>query len=119
MNIPSSFNNSISSVFYDKTFTIYTAEDIVDDEGWARQEVTEGESFSGNISFARVDEIKQEYGLTEDLFATITTDEEIANGTILMYGSKMMRVVRAIKFDSHYLLLCEDWSSKSSISPSA
>jgi len=90
----------------------------VDGDGWARQEATEGESISANISFAKLDEVKQEYGITTDISATITTDQNIARGTVLKYGDQLMRVIRAIAFDSHYFLICENWSSKSSTLPS-
>lgn len=120
MNIPNTFNNAIADTFYDKTFTVWTSHEVTDSEGWAKVGATESETtFSGNINFSKLDEVKQEYGITTDILATVTTAEEIALGTIVEYEDSKYRVMKSVKFDSHYLLILEEWSSKSSTLTSA
>ena len=120
MNIPNTFNNAIADTFYDKTFTVWTSQEVTDSEGWAKVGATESETtFSGNINFSKLDEVKQEYGITTDISATITTAEAIDLGTIIGYADRTFRVIKSIQFDSHYYLIVEEWSSKSSTLTSA
>lgn len=120
MNVPKSFKNKIKSTFYDKTLTRHDAVVAVDDEGWARvSEPTVIGTFKGNVNFSNLNEVQERYGIRTDITATVTTDEQVANGEIVGYLGQLFRVTKAVAFDSHTLLILEEWSSKSSTSTSA
>ena len=102
--------------FYDKVITLYTSEEVVDDEGWAG--VSEAETvntFNGNVRFNDLALLQEDYGLKEVIDIAITTDEDVEVGTIIEYGGETYKVIKAIPFDSHNFLIGKLWSSKSSI----
>lgn len=114
MIIPNGFKNNIADFFYDKTLTIYTATEQVDEEGWAgKTAVASAETFTGNVSFSNLAQIQEEYGLEEEISIAITTDEDVELDTILGYGDNLYRVMKAIPRDSHNFILAQEWSSKS------
>lgn len=120
MVIPEDFKTKIAETFYDKEFTPYTVGNTVDDEGDViRDNLVEGETFYGNISFNIGDQIQKDYGLSEQVDATITTETEVPVGSIIEYNSIKYLVTRSLKFDSHYLLIMKEWLSRSSTLTSA
>jgi len=120
MVLSGDFKTKIAETFYDKEFTPYTVSNATDDEGDViRDNLTEGDSFYGNISFNMLDEVQKDYGLTEQVDATITTEEEVQVGTIIEYNSIKYLVTRSLKLDSHNLLIMKQWLSKSSTLTSA
>lgn len=120
MVIPEDFKTKIAEVFYDKEFTPYTVSTSTDNEGDViRDNLTEGSSFMGNISFNMLDEIQKDYGLSEQVDATITTETEVPVGSIIEYNSIQYLITRSLKFDSHYLLIMKEWLSRSSTLTSA
>jgi len=106
------FKKNIARHFYDKTFTEYSSVDSTDSEGWTSKTNTEGSTFSGNISYSRLEEVRKEYGIEEQIDATISTHEDIANGTLIKYGSVMYEVVQAIPHDTHNILIIKKWLSE-------
>lgn len=119
MQIPDDFKNAIADAFYDKTITLYTVAEVIDEEGWARMEETESDSFVGSVSFDELAKVQEEYGLREAIDIVVSTHEDIEVGSVLGYGDHLYMVVSAIPFDSHNLILAKKWSSKSSTSISA
>lgn len=119
MQIPDDFKSVIADTFYDKTITLYTVEEVVDEEGWARMSETESDSFVGSVSFSELAKVQEEYGLREAIDMVVSTHEDVSVGSVLGYGDHLYKVVSAIPFDSHYLILAKKWSSKSSTSISA
>lgn len=100
---------------------MYSDSNVVDDEGWSRDDdASSTGTFLANVRTDKLAEVQESYGIREDIniiiscAATVTSD----NGDILGYSGQKYRVVEAISFDSHKLLFCQSWSSKSSISPS-
>lgn len=121
MIIPASFREAIKNTFYDKTVTRFTTTNTVDSDGWARKSATTivAGTFLGNVHFDNFDKIQEEYGITDQINIVITTDTEIATEEIIGYDGKQYKVFRVIPNDSHYLLIAQDWLSKSSTSISA
>lgn len=121
MKLTNDFTTSISKVFYDKTFTIYSVENIVDDEGWSRDGSLESTgTFKGNAFFDRLKEYKDKFGILEDIQIVVScsTDEETDIHDIFGYQGRYYRVVDSRPFDSYKLIFAQVWSSKSSTSPS-
>lgn len=114
MKIPTSFKSKIESVFYDKTLTRHDVSNIKDDEGWDRQSISATGTFKGSVNYSKLNEVQEKYGIHTDIEATVHTSEEITLGEIISYDSRLFRVVKAVPFDSHNLLILEEWSSKSS-----
>lgn len=116
MRIPTNFSNTIKEKFYDKEITLYSTADSVDSEGWAKKAGTSVEtgSFYGNVSFSNFGDVQESYGIKTKIDITITTDEEIEVGQIIGYLGYQYKVTQVIPSDSHYLLIGEKWSSKSS-----
>jgi hypothetical protein len=111
MNIPAGFKENIASHFYDKTLSLYTSADETADDGWTNRDAIEVEkTFNGNVQFNKLDLIKEQYGLDEDIDISITTSEEIGVGSIVGYNGVHYSIIRAIPNDSHNLLLGEIWS---------
>lgn len=120
MVIPSDFKTKIADTFYDKEFTYYTHTETTDDEGdTIRDNLNEVDTFMGNISFSLLDEIQRDYGLTEQVDATITTEAVIPQGSIVEYNGVQYLITRSLAFDTHKLLIMKKWLSKSSILISA
>ena len=120
MLITDDFKQAIAGVFYDKTFDIYDEFEVLDSRGWSRKSVEKsGASFVGNIKFDKLDKVAMDYGIVERIDATITTNEIIEVGTKIGYQEKMYIITRSIPFDSHNLLIAQQWLSKSKISISA
>lgn len=110
MKVPNGFINNIANYFYDKTFTVYTSSEVVDDEGWASiNETATTNTFTGNINFDRLEEVQKEYGIDEEIDATISTHEDIENGTILKYDADIYKVIQAIPYDTHNILIIKKW----------
>ncbi len=119
MQLPADFKNEIKNKFYDKEFSVYADETPVDTVGWAKKKTLSVVStFLGNARFDHLDKLQEQYGITEVLSMAITTDENIELETIIGYIARQHKVVAAIPFDSHYLLLTTKWLSRSSISTS-
>lgn len=120
MTLTDNFKTLISSTFYDKVITKYTQVNVTDTEGWtAKDAVTSNGTFKGNVNFSKLDEIRKDYGLNDEIDMVVTCDEDIENGSILEYLGVKYLVVRAIPYDSHYLLIGKKWLSKSKTLPSA
>ena len=109
MKIPNSFKKGIKSTFYDKEILTYTTESD-NSEGWVTNEATEDSSFTGNVRFDKLEELREEYGIKEDIAIAITTDYDISIGNVIGYQDKLYRIVSQIESDSHYLLLGEECS---------
>lgn len=120
MNVPKSFKSKIKSVFYDKTLTRHDVSNAKDDEGWDRlgDPVATG-TFLASVKFSELSEVQEAYGIHTDIAFTANTDADITLGEIVGYNGNLYRVAKAIPFDSHNMLICEEWSSKSSTSISA
>lgn len=116
MRIPNNFRSIIKSTFYDKEITLYDTDDTIDEEGWAKKSGTSVETgtFLGNVNFSRLSEIQESYGIKEKIDMTITTDEDVSHGQIIGYLDDQYKVIQAIPTDTHNLLICEKWSSRSS-----
>lgn len=115
MQIPDNFKNKIAEVFYDKEITIYEVTNTVDDEGFAYRTVEATEdTFLSNVRFDKLDEVREEYGIKEDIDIVISTHEAISNGAILSYLDVLYIVIRSIPYDSHNLLIAKKWQSSQS-----
>jgi len=120
MRIPSKFTQVIADTFFDKTIDLYSVGEITDKEGFTRRDVLlKTGDFTGNVYFTNLEEVRQDYGIEEQIDVVISTHEEIEAGVIVGYGGKDYRVVKAIPRDSHNLLIGRSWSSMSSGSISA
>ncbi len=115
MIIPTSFTTAIGDKFYDKEIDVYTVTDTVSADGQARRSGSSviSATFFGNVNFSRLDKVQEAYGITEKIDMTITTNYNLANNSIIGYRGRQYNVIRAIPFDSHYLLIAKEWSSKS------
>lgn len=114
MNIPDSFKKKIKSTFYDKTINRHGVTSTKDGEGWTRDgQLTSNGSYLGNTKFSNFDEVKQAYGIDQQIAMIVTTDQNIPLGEINSYNGNYYRVIKSIPFDSHYMLVLEEWSSKS------
>lgn len=106
MRLPSNFKQTIANTFYDKTITKCTITEVVDDEGWARtHESDTNTTFMGNVRFDNLAQVQQDYGIEDVIDIIITTDEDVANGDILKYDSVYYRVVKAIPYDTHNMIV--------------
>lgn len=114
MELPEDFKNIIANTFYDKTLIIYSTESVKDDEGFATSEATTTNTYIlGNVRFDKLDKVALDYGITDKIDMTVTTNDVIDAGTILGYGNNKYKVLRSIPFDSHYLLIASLWLQKS------
>ena len=122
MTIGNDFKQAIADAFYDKEIFLVSAESVVDDDGWARDDATVSEeSFAGNVRFDRLAQLQEEYGIDSkiDVVITCPADTEISANDIVSYSSQYYRLIQVIPFDSHKMLVGMKWLSKSSTSPSA
>ena len=121
MNISDTFKDTIKEVFYDKEIDLYDVTADADDEGFQRkgEPATKTGSFYGNIQFDKLDQIAEEYGLDQEIHATITTDEVISLNQVIGYGGRFYTVIEAIQNDSHYFLIAQKCLLRSTISLSA
>jgi hypothetical protein len=103
----------VAAVFYDKEVEVYSYENDVDEEGWARQEAEPtGNTFKANVWFDKLEELRQDYGISDEVDIAISTHEELLLGSIVGYKGRIYKVVKAMPFDSYYLLLGKEWSSQ-------
>jgi hypothetical protein len=110
LKIPNSFKTAISSVFYDKEVTLYEVDVDVDDEGWAREEVEPGDSILCNVWFDKLAELREEYGVIEDIDIAISTQEQVDIGAVIGYGGRIYKVVESRPFETYNLLMGREWS---------
>lgn len=120
MRIPDSFKNKVKAVFYDKTIYLIDVAKVKDSEGFVKRGtgVITG-SFLGNAQFDNLEKIAEDYGLEDKIDMTITTDENIDVDQTLKYQGVFYKVVKAMPRDSHYFLLAQKWSLRSTTSISA
>lgn len=64
----------------------------------------------GNVRFSNLEEIREAYGIRENIDIAITTDEEVALGSIWEYKDRYYRIVKAIPNDTHNFLVGQIWS---------
>jgi hypothetical protein len=121
MIIPDSFKKAIKDTFFDKTITRYSTTIVLDENRTARKSGTTvvSGSFLGNAHFDNFEQVQETYGIKDKIDMTITSDVEIPRDEIIGYYGKQYKVFEVIPNDSHYLLVCKKWSSKSSTSISA
>ena len=110
MQIPDSFKEKIADTFYDNTISTYSSEEVVDDEGDAKIGTTALSTFEGNVNFSDLAKIQEDYGLTDKIDISITTDEDVDTGSIIGYDDITYMVVKSIPFDSHNLIVGKKWS---------
>ncbi len=114
MEVTDTFKNAIADVFYDKTISIFNETELKDAHGHTRitidTESPDG-SFLGNAQFRKLGLLKEEYGLKVDADIAITCaiDVEVSKNNVLGYLDSYYRVVECITFDSHKLIIGEEW----------
>ena len=111
MRVPNAVKNNISDFFYDKTFTVYSKEASVDDEGFVSNEAeATTETFEGNVAFDNLEQIREDYGIKEEVNIKISTHKDIGLGTVVGYNNVLYKIVGKIPSDSHIILLGQKWS---------
>jgi hypothetical protein len=121
MNIPNHFKSAIKTQFYDKEVSLYSVDTSVEEDGFQRKgepSVLTG-SFLGNVNFNNLEQIRETYGIDEEIDLSITTDTEVDLDQVIGYLGRFYTVIKAIPYDSHYLLIAKKCSLKSSTSISA
>lgn len=112
MKIPESFITAIKKQFYDKEILFYEIEEVADENGYVKKAlVGNGDSVLGNVRFGNLEEVKQDYGIMEDIELVITTDVSVS-GRVAKYRDRYYEVVKNIPFDSHNLIVCKKWLLK-------
>lgn len=120
MEIPTKFKSVIKKVFYDKAITLYGSSAVKEADGWTKKgNLSVTGTFKGNVNFANIKDMQEQYGIKEDFQLSITTDENILNGQVIGYAGVTYKVIEAKPFDSHTLLFAQKWSSRLSTSISA
>ena len=115
MKLPTNFKSVISSTFYDKIITLYTSEVQKDEYGWTGASATAtADTFMGNVRFNNLAQVQEDYGIEEAIDIAVTTDEDVANSSIIGYDGKTYKIVKVIPSDSHNLIVANLWESKSS-----
>lgn len=109
MNIPDSFKSAIKNTFFDKTIEKYSVLNTTDAEGSNYRSLGSLEgSFNGNVRYDRLEEVKKQYGIEEEVDAYITTDETVGDA-FLKYQSDYFEIIENVPFDSHNMLFVKKW----------
>lgn len=118
MKIPDTFKTTVASRFYDKEISVYEIEETVDAEGWASKSGSSivSATFFGNTRFSNLEKVQMQYGIKEQIDIAITTNYNLANDSIIGYLDRQYKIFKVLPFDSHYLLIGREWSSKSTTS---
>lgn len=103
-----SFKKNISDFFFDKEITELSVNEATDNEGTVRREVTEGESFYGNVRFDNFEDIRKDFGITEEIDIVITTAYNLEDKAV-KYDDILYIVIKNIPRDTHNLLVCKKW----------
>ncbi len=120
MEIPTKFKSVIKKVFYDKTITLYSSSPVKEADGWTKKgNLAVTGTFKGNVNFANLKALQDDYGIREQFDLTITTDQSVSIDTVIGYAGVTYKVIEAKPFDSHTLLFAQKWSSRLSTSISA
>lgn len=120
MKLPKNFKKTIEKTFYDKEIDIYDSSPVKEADGWTRKgNLTKVGTFFGNVNFSNLQKVQEDYGIREDIDAAITTSANIQAETVIGYKGKLFKVLTSKPFDSHNLLIAQEWSSKLSTSTSA
>lgn len=122
MNISDRFKKSIKNTFYDKEITLYSSDEVIASDGWARRdEPSEVESINANVSFEALKKIQEDYGLADEISIMVTCElgSDITQNQIFSYNDQFYRCTDLLARDSHLVFFGEKWSSKSSTSISA
>lgn len=111
MKIPQGFTKAIKDTFYDKELTEMAETTSENDFGERTVALTPTtNTILGNVRFSNLEEIRENYGIRERIDIAITTDEEVALGSIWGYRDRYYRIVQAIPNDSHNFLVGQIWS---------
>jgi len=114
LRIEASFENAISSAFYDKEITLYNYTVVTDSRGWSRKELTtSGDTVSCNVSFEDLALVQENYGLAEKIDIIVRCSEELEVGDLFDYEGKKYSVMISNKRDSHNYIIARKWLSKS------
>lgn len=119
MIITETTKNIFATHFYDKTIEKWSSDIEKDADGYTKkQEVAMVSTFKGNVRFGVSATIQEQYGIRYDVALSITClpDTDVSNEDILKYQDRFYKVTDAIVFDSHCLLLCEEWTLTSQYS---
>lgn len=113
MKIPTTLTTQIKRHFYDKEVSVYNTISYKTKTGFAKNELGSLiETIDANVQFANLARIQEDFGIDVaiDLAMTCPTESLVALGNVLEYDSSYYRVVKAIPFDSHKLIVAEKWS---------
>lgn len=114
MKITDSFTEAIKNTFYDKELTVMVKKSTKDTFGEIIVTVTMGTvKIHGNVRQSNLQEIREDYGIHEDIDIAITTNDNVVLGSILNYEGKNYRITSSRQFDSHNLLVGQEWLSNS------
>lgn len=108
MKISNLFKEVIKNTFYDKKVEIWTAGDLVDDEGAVVESGKKEcvETLNCNFQFQTREYIQQEYGKEIEANAIVTCDETVAKiGDIVFCNNVEYCIKSKIVSDSHTVLL--------------
>lgn len=112
MKITDSFTEAIKNTFYDKELTLMVENTTTDSFGEPITTVTTGSTkITGNVRQSNLQEIREDYGIHEQIDIAITTNDDVEIGSILNYQNQDYRITSAREFDSHNLLVGQEWSS--------
>lgn len=121
MHIPGSFKKAIAKL-YDKTIYRCDVNPTEEADGWKSREAATitDEFFKANVQYTVSDALKEQYGIHEtfDIAYTTGVENTVALAEVLNYDGRFFEVTRVLPFDSHLLVLCKSWLSKSSDSTS-
>lgn len=99
-------------MFYDKEISLHTVTTNTDDEGFVYTSLIPSDvSFMGNVRYDKLDHVKEDYGIKEDIDCVISTHQDVNNGDVLEYAGNYFVVIRSIVFDSHNLLIAKKWQN--------
>ena len=114
MRITDSFTKAIEDTFYDKELTLMVQTESVNDFGETIISITPGTTtITGNVRQSNLQEVREDYGIHEEIDIAITTNDDVELGSILSYNGQNYRMTSVREFDSHNLLVGSEWSSNS------
>ena len=110
MRLTDDFQQNIADTFYDKVFIKCDVTRTQASDGAIQVAIEETEeTFTGNTRYSGLDDIKETYGIKEEIEVAITTNDNVPNEQVFSFSGAFYEVIKSLPSDSHYLLVAKKW----------
>lgn len=98
----------------DKDVQVYDYTTAVGDDGFvSRQQPTLSGQIKANVWFGQLEQVKKDYGLSEDIDGAMSTQDSLELNQLVLYNDRYYIVTEVLPFDHYNLIGLKKWQNQS------